>query len=141
RSTLLLEHDLFRKSASTFRDHALVGVSRRDIARNPCTLIEIATDHDLGGRGAGSVCLLKSAGSAIEAGNQLVAPFAARRLGVNQSLRLVAPLRAFVAAAEGPQVMQRAEDFGQPLQVTVVGRGTAFSRPGGRAEDRESQQG
>jgi hypothetical protein len=46
---------------------------------------------------------------------------AGRRFGVDQRLRLIAPLLAFVRAANAAQKVQRSEDFGEPLEVVVVG--------------------
>ena len=40
--------------------------------------------------------------------------------GVDQRLRFIAPLLAFVRAADAAQEVQCAENFGKPLQVAVV---------------------
>ena len=57
-----------------------------------------------------------------------LAPVAARRFGVEQCLHLVAPALAFVGAADVAQIVQRAEDFGEPLQVVVERGGAALDR-------------
>ena len=55
-------------------------------------------------------------------------PLAARRLGFDQRLRLVAPFRPFIGTADPAQKMQCAENLGKPLQVAVIGLGLLGSR-------------
>ena len=42
---------------------------------------------------------------------------------MDQPLHFVAPFWAFIGAANAPQIVQGAEDLGQPLQVAVERRG------------------
>src|SRR5208282_5982757 len=98
-----------------------VGVARGDLAGDLGALVEIAANGEIGRRRAGAVALLEGAIAAIEACDHLIVALAGRRFGVDQRLRLIAPLLAFVRAANAAQKMQRAEDFGEPLQVVVVG--------------------
>src|SRR5262245_36375911 len=74
----------------------LIGIPGGNLAGNLGAFLEIAADHHVGGRRAGAIGLLEPAVAAVEADGQPVAPFAAARgLGVEQCLHLVAPLLAF----------------------------------------------
>src|SRR5580704_10320964 len=98
---------------------ALVSVAGGDLAGDMGALFEVALDDDAGGRRAAAIALLEAAIAAVEARHHLVVAVARGRLGVDQRLRLGAPFRAFVAAANAAQEMQRAEDFRQPLQIVI----------------------
>src|SRR5580704_311562 len=100
----------------------LIGVAGGDLAGDAGAFFQITADDDSGRRRAGAVALLEAAIAAVEARHHLVMAFAGRRFGLDQALRLGAPLLAFVAAADAAQEMQGAENFGQPLEVVVVGR-------------------
>src|SRR5665647_555613 len=99
--------------------HGLISVSRGDFAGDLGAFIEISANHHIGGGRTGPISLLKPAVTTIEAGDDLAPPFAIGRLGVDQSLHLVAPFLAFIGAANPAQILQRAEDFSEPLQVLV----------------------
>jgi len=69
------------------------------------------------------------------------APFAARRFGLDQRLHLVAPGLPLARPADVAQIVQRAEDLGEPLQVVFVWRGprpVSPVRTPGAAERRRS---
>ena len=70
-----------------------------------------------------AVGLLKAVIAAVEAGDHAGAAVAGGGFGIDQRLHLVAPFRPFIGAADAAQIVQRAEDFGQPLQVAVERRG------------------
>src|SRR5204863_1287504 len=89
-----------------------VGVARRDVAGDLGAFVEIAPNGEIRGRRAGPVALLEAAIAAVEARDQSLAPLGARRLGIDQCLHLVAPRLALVGAAQGAQIMQRAENLG-----------------------------
>src|SRR2546421_4488596 len=99
----------------------LIRIARRDVARDFRALFKVAADRVVSRGRAGAVGLLEAAVAAIEARNQPLAPFPARCLGVDQRLHLVAPDLPFARAANVTQIMQRAEDFRQPLQIALVG--------------------
>src|SRR4029077_9157634 len=99
---------------------ALIGVARGDLAGDMGTLFQIAADDDAGRRRAAAVALLKTAIAAVEACHHLIVAVAGGRFGLDQGLRLVAPFRPFIAAAQAAQEMQRAEDFGKPRQIAIV---------------------
>src|SRR5581483_8321262 len=123
----------------------LVRVARGEVARNLGAFVDIAADRDQRGRRAGPVGLLETVIAAVETGDHARAAVAARRLRVDQRLHLVAPFGAFIAAADAAQIMQRAEDFCEPLQVAVERRCGVFGprgaggagEAGGQAKDRE----
>src|SRR5581483_8272827 len=120
----------------------LVRVARGEVARNLGAFVDIAADRDQRGRRAGPVGLLETVIVAVETGDHARAAVPARRLRVDQRLHLVAPFGAFIAAADAAQIMQRAEDFGEPLQVAVERRRGVFGprgagEAGGQAKDRE----
>src|SRR6202451_2305418 len=100
----------------------LVGIAGGDLAGDMGALFEVALDDDAGRRRAAAVALLEATIAAVEARHHLIVAVARGRFGVDQPLRLGAPFRAFVAAANAAQEMQRAEDFRQPLQIMVVRR-------------------
>src|SRR5271167_2947633 len=107
---------------------ALVGVAGGDVAGDFRALFEVAADDDVGGWRAGPVALLEAAIAAVETCHHLIVAVAARRFGVNQGLRLVAPFRAFIVVADAAQEMQRAKDFREPLQIRIVGSGLILCR-------------
>src|SRR5262249_38769917 len=96
-----------------------VGVARRHIAGDLGTFLEVAANDQVGRRGAGAIALLVAAIAAIEAGDHARAPLAARGLGVDEGLHLVAPLLAFIGAADSAQIVQRAENLGEALEAAV----------------------
>src|SRR4030081_690531 len=102
---------------------ALVSVASGQVSRNFRALPEGAPARDGCRRRAASIGLLKSVIAAVEARDHTGAAFARGSLGVDQCLHLVAPFRPFVAAANAPEVVQGAEDLGQPLQVAIERRG------------------
>src|SRR5262245_535596 len=69
----------------------LIRVARRDVACDLRAFIEIALDRKIGGRRAGTVGLLEAPIAAVETCDQPLAPFPARRFGLDQRLHLVAP--------------------------------------------------
>src|SRR6185503_19832033 len=69
--------------------------------------------------------------------------FPARRLRVDQRLHFVTPDLAFARAADVAQVMQRAEDFGEALQIALIRRAPALRRlrVGGARGQNEQEDG
>src|ERR1700712_4129089 len=108
----------------------LIRVTRRQIARDLRAFLDVAADRYRGGGGAGAVGLLKTVIAAVEAGDHAGAAVAGRGFGIDQRLHLIAPFGALVGAADAAQIVQRAENFGQPLQVAVK-RGGGILGPGG----------
>ena len=106
----------------------LIRVTRRQIARDLRAFLDVAADRHRGGGRAGAVGLLKTVIAAVEAGDHTGAALAGGGLGVDQRLHFVAPLRPLVGAADAAQIVQRAEDFGEPLQVGVERRGVLRPR-------------
>src|SRR6266571_1288279 len=106
-------HFLAENRRPLFREMLLIGEPGGDVARDPRALVEVAANGEIGGRRAGPVGLLKAAIAAVEARRQALPPLAARRLGLEQRLHLVAPDLALVGAAQAAQVMQCAEDLGK----------------------------
>src|SRR4029077_952158 len=101
----------------------LIRIARGEVARDFRAFLDIAADRD-GSRGrAGPVGLLKAVIAAMDAGDQACASLAGGGFGVDQRLHLVAPFRAFIGAANAAQIMQGAEDFGEPLQIAIERRG------------------
>ena len=100
----------------------LICVSRGDFTGDFGAFVEIAANGQVGGRCAGPISLLKTAVATIEAGHDLAPPLAAGRLGVDQRLHFVTPFLPFMGPADRAQIMQRAEDFGEPRQVAVERR-------------------
>src|SRR5262249_4001705 len=98
-----------------------VGIPSREVARNLDAFVDVAADRDGGGRAGGAVGLLEAVIAAVEGRDHAGAPVAGGRLGIDQRLHLVAPFQPFIAAADAAQIMQGAEDLGQPLQVAVEG--------------------
>src|SRR3977135_4621996 len=83
------------------------------LARDLGAFLQIAANDQIGCRRAAAVGLLISAIAAIEARDHPGAPVAAGSLGVDQGLHFVAPLQAFVGAANVAQIMQRTKDLGE----------------------------
>src|SRR5262245_51436474 len=95
------------KPAEASPEPALVRVSGRHVTRNLCAFLEIAADREVGSGRAAPVGLLETAIAAVEARHHVGAPLRPRgRLGVEQRLHLVAPLRALLRAADAAQIMQ-----------------------------------
>src|SRR6516165_6751120 len=111
---------------------ALVGVAGGDLAGDRGALHQIAVHDHASRRRAATIALLEAAIAAVEARHHLVVTVAGRGFGVDQGLGLDAPVLAFVARADAVQEVQRAEDFGEPLQVAVVRRGLDLRRHRGR---------
>src|SRR5688572_18980209 len=84
--------------------------------------------------------LLKSPVTAIEIGDQPVAAFAGRGVGVEQRLHFVAPELPLIGAAHAAQVLQGAHDLCEPLQVAVIGRWPAFGRVRSRGTERNQNK-
>src|SRR5262249_19930014 len=99
------------------RGRRSVGVARRHLAGDLGTFLEVAANDQVGGRGAGAIALLVAAIAAIEAGDHARASLAARGPGVDEGLHLVAPLLAFIGAADIAQIVQRAENLGEALEA------------------------
>src|SRR5665213_2585861 len=100
----------------------LIGVTGGQVARNLGAFLDVAADRDRGRRRAGPVGLLETIIAAVEARDHAGAAVARGGFGIDQRLHLVAPFAALIAAANAPEVMQGAEDFGQPLQVAIEWR-------------------
>ena len=103
---------------------ALICVARRDVAGDFGALLQITADHDVSRGRTSPVALLEAAIAAVEACDHRIVAVAGRRLGIDQCLGLGAPFLAFIRIAEAAQEVQRAEDFRQPLQIAIVGRGS-----------------
>src|SRR6202051_3513068 len=120
----------------------LVGVAGGEIARNLRAFLDVAPDRDGGGRRAGAVGLLEPVIAAVEARDHAGAAVAGGGFGVDHRLHLVAPFAAFIGSANAPEVMQGAEDFGQPLQVAVERRSRILGpRRAGKARRDEDESG
>lgn len=115
----------------------LVGVSRGDIAGDLGTLVEISANCYVGRRRAGAIGLLKSAVAAVEARHDLPPPIAAGGLGVEQGLHLIAPLLTLVGPADRAQIMERAHDFAEALQIVVKRRRRVALPMRGQAETKQ----
>ena len=102
------------------RIYALICVSGGDFAGDPGAFLEVAANGDRRCRGAAAIALLKAAIASIEACDHLIVAVADRCFGVDQGLRLVAPLLTFVGAADSAQEVKSTENFRKPLQVAVV---------------------
>src|SRR2546430_11024603 len=116
-----------------------VGIALGHCARDFGTCLQMAANDHLGRRRARAVALLIAAVAAIEARDHAQAALAARGLGVDDRLHLVAPLLAFVGATDVAQIMQGAEDLGETLQAAVEGRDGGFgarARADWRKQDR-----
>ena len=123
---------LLAMTAQVLRNPTLVRVPRGQIARDFRAFLDIAADRDRGRGRAGPVGLLEAVIAAVEAGDHAGAAVAGGGFGVDQRLHLVAPFRAFIGAADAAQIVQRAEDFGQPLQIAVERRGGILGPRGSR---------
>ena len=117
----------------------LVGVPRRDIAGDFRAFVEVAPYGQIGGGRADPVRLLESAITTIEACHDLAPPLAARRLGVDERLHLVAPLRAVVGAADRAQIVQGAEDLTQSRKIAIKGRRRLALRASRHGETKENR--
>src|SRR5436190_23238145 len=111
-------------------EESSVRVTRRHLSRDFRTFFQVAANDDLRRRGAGAVAQLVAAVTAIEARDHTQAPLPARDFGIDDRLHLVAPLLAFVGAADIAQVMQGAENLGEPLQAPIEGGGSCFGARG-----------
>src|SRR5882757_57030 len=117
---------------------ALVSVACRQVPGNLRAFLDIPADRDRGRRGAGAVGLLKTVIATIEACDHAGAAVAGGGFGIDQRLHFVAPFGAFIGAADAPEIVQGAEDFGQPLQVAVERRGGVLG-PRGAANARRDE--
>src|ERR1700757_4382778 len=106
-----------RYGAQAIRRPPSVGVARRHLAGDLRAFLEVAANDQVGRRCAGAIALLVAAIATVEARNHTQASLSARGLGVDEGLHLVAPLLAFVGAADVAQIVQRAEDLGEPLEA------------------------
>ena len=111
------------REAQNRTTHVSIGIASGDFTRDFGALLEVTANGEISGRGACAIALLEGAVAAIETGDHLLVPFSGRCFGVDQGLRFVAPLLAFIRAANAAQEMQRAEDFGKSLQVPIIGDG------------------
>ncbi|GCC45064.1 hypothetical protein chiPu_0028816, partial [Chiloscyllium punctatum] len=108
-----------------------VGIAGRQVARDFRAFLDVAADRDGSCRRAGPVGLLEAVVAAIEARHHARPAVARGGFGIDQRLHLVAPFGALVGAADAAQIVQGAEDLGQPLQIAIERRGRIL-RPGGR---------
>src|ERR1700691_268451 len=99
----------------------LIGVAGCYFARDFGAFLEVTPNGEIGGRSAGAIALLERAVTPIKARDHLLVPLAGRRFGVDQRLRFHAPFLALVGAANAAQEMQRPEDLGKSLQVSIIG--------------------
>src|SRR6201987_4951502 len=97
-----------------------VAVARRHLPGDLGAFLEVAANDQVGRRCAGAIALLVAAIAAVEARNHTQASLPARGLCVDEGLHLVAPLLAFVGAADVAQLVPRAEDLGEPLEAAVA---------------------
>src|SRR5450631_247610 len=122
---------------------ALVGVAGGEVPRDLRAFLNVPADCDRGRRRAGPVGLLEAVIAAVEARDHAGAAVARGGFGIDQRLHFVAPFGPFIGAANAPQIVQGAEDLGQPLQVAVERRGRILGpRRTGMAcrDDNESGQ-
>src|SRR5262245_42815703 len=117
----------------------LVRIPRGEVARDLDALVDVAADRDGGCRRAAAIGLLKAVIAAVEGRDHAGAAVAGGRLGVDQRLHLVAPFQPFIVAADTPEIMQRAKDLGEALQVAIEGRCRILG-PGGGDEGRNQQE-
>src|ERR1700723_2869220 len=96
-------------ASAALRDEALIRVARGQIARNLRAFLDVTSDRDGGGGGAGPVGLLEPVIAAIETRDHAGAAIARGGFGVDQRLHLVAPFRTFIVAADAPEIVQGAE--------------------------------
>src|SRR5262249_40143571 len=80
------------------------------------------TNDEIRRRRTRSVSLLEAAIAAIEACHHSRTPVAGGRLCVDESLHFIPPFLAFIGATDAAQIVQRAHDLSEPLQVGVEGR-------------------
>src|SRR5712675_2611387 len=104
----------------------LVGVAGGQIPRDLRAFVDVSADRDGGCRRAGPVGLLEAVIAAVEARDHAGAAVARGGFGIDQRLHFVAPFWAFIGAANAAQIVQGAEDLGQPLQVAVERRGSVL---------------
>ena len=107
---------------------SLIRISGCDFPGDFRALIEVASDCEVCGRGTCPVGLLETAVATIEAGDDLAPAVAARRLCIKQGLHLVAPLLAFVGAADRAKIVEGTEYLGEPLEIVVERRGRVALR-------------
>src|ERR1700761_6073049 len=74
----------------------LVGVAGRDLASDLGAFGQVAADGKVGRRRAGAIALLEGPIAAVEACDHLFVALPARRLGVDEHSRLVAPFLPLV---------------------------------------------
>src|ERR1700730_5430688 len=109
--------------SSRIRVGPLIGVAGGQVPRDLRAFLDVAADRDGSCRRAGPVGLLKTVIAAGEARDHPGAAVARGGFGIDQRLHLVAPFRSFIGAANAPEIVQGAEDLGQPLQVAIERRG------------------
>src|ERR1700759_240951 len=122
-------------------ENALIRVARGEVAGDFGAFLDIPADRYRRGRRAGAVGLLKAVIAAIKARDQPGAAIAARGFGVDQGLHLVAPFRAVIGAADAAQIVQRAEDFGEPLQIAIEWRSRVLCPRRMEGAERNQKQG
>src|ERR1700684_2317144 len=119
---------------------ALVGVAGGQVARNLRAFLDIAADRDGGGRRAGPVGLLEAIIAAVETCDHAGAAIARGGFGIDQRLHFITPFGTFIGAANAPQVVQGAEDLGQPLQVGIEWRGRVLGPRGPQMASRNDEK-
>src|SRR3569833_398358 len=117
-----------------------VRVACGEVAGDLGAFVHIATNRHQRRRRAGPVGLLEAVIAAVEAGDHAGAALACGRLCVDQRLHLVTPFVAVIIAADAAEVVQGAEDFGQPLQIAIERRSRVLRARGGQraSEDDEN---
>src|SRR5205085_12678873 len=113
-----------RRAAAWKKVNALrsASVARRDIAGKSRPFLEEAVNDEVGGRRTIAIGLLVGLIAAVEASNQAVPALGGRLLGFEQALHLAAPAFPFLLAAQGPEIMQRAENFGEAREIALIAR-------------------
>ena len=115
----------------------LVGVSRGDVAGDLGALIEITANCEVSRRRASAIGLLESAVAAVEARHDFPPPLSAWGLRVQQGLHLIAPFLALIGPADRTQIMERAHDLTEALQIVVKRRRRIALRVRGQAETKQ----
>ncbi len=117
----------------------LVRIPGRQVFRDFGAFLQIPANGDPPSRRAGPVGLLETVIPPVEGGDHAGAAIAGWRLGIDQGLHFRAPFLAFIGAADTAQVMQRAENFGQPLQFGIERR-CGVLRPREAGQDQRENQ-
>src|SRR5262249_7778470 len=95
----------------------LAAVTGCDITREPRALVKETMNDEVGGGSAIAIGLLVGLVAAVETSHQAVAAVGSRLLAVEKALHLAAPALFFLLPAKRPEIMQRAEDFGEARQI------------------------